>query len=250
MQKLNYTIVLFLVIMLLACKKKDSIPEATATTNSSVINPTGLSQSTGGDYCNLQTSYTYVNIGGVISKDSLVVASFYTAPSGATLPTNIYAGTVTLNGVNLPFESVNSIYYISTSLSANITAPITWSVSGSNTVTAFSQSFTPSYPKYTGGNSLPDTCVKANGITINVNGVSNNQNSVVVYLNSSTGSVFKYILGSTGSVYFNPTDLAVFTTNQFITISLNFTNSYTATHNGIKRGFSNSLNYQKISYLK
>jgi len=41
-----------------------------------------------------------------------------------------------------------------------------------------------------------------------------------------------------------------FTVNQPLTISIYFTNSYTTTLGGIKRGFTNMVNYQKTSYLK
>jgi hypothetical protein len=180
----------------------------------------------------------------------MVFASFYAAPVTSVAPTTVFAGTVTLNGVNVPFQTSSSMYYIASSLPINIAGPLTWSVAGSGTIAAFNQAYTPSYPKYTDGNLLPDTCIKANGITITVSGVTNNQTSVYVALYSGSFSVGKSLLASNGSVVFTSTELANFPVNQPLTISLSLSNSYTATHNGLKHGFDNGINYQKISYLK
>lgn len=237
------------------CKKKDKTTDAAPPnysgggTSTTTGGAPSLSPSTGGDYCALQTTYSYFDNGVTVVKDSQVVASFYSTPPSSVAPTNVYGGTVTLNGIDIPFFSSNNLYY-STGSVPNISGPLTWSVSGSGTVTAFSQAYTPSYPKYTGGNLLPDTCIKANGINITISGITNNQSSVVVYLFGGSTSAFKYIIGSSGVISFTPSELAAFPVNQILQISVYLTNSYTATHGGIKRGFINNLNYQKMSYLK
>jgi hypothetical protein len=252
----NFSIlILVAVLFFTSCKKKENKPEPTnnnapSTTGSTTGYFPVLSPSTGGDMCGLQTTYTYLDYNGTVTKDSIVVASFYAAPVTSVAPTNVFAGTVTLNGVNVPFQSSSSMYYIASSLPISIAGPSTWSVSGSGTITAFSQAYTPSYPKYTGGNLLPDTCIKGNGITINISGVTNNQYSVYVALYSGSFSVGKSLLGSNGSVVFTSTELVSLPVNQPLTISVSLSNSFTATHNGIKHGFNNGINYQKISYLK
>ncbi len=251
MKKLSYSITLLLVLCFTFCKKKETtaVPVNTAPTPGVGV-PNGLVKSTGGDYCNLSTTYNYTHIGNNVSKDSTVQASFFTAPTSGIPSTNVNAGTVTINGVPLAYNNSPLLYYIYSGLTANITGSITWDVTGSGTVTAFNQSFVPSYPHYTGGGALPDTCIKANGITINITGVTNNQNSVVVYLNLGTANLYKYILGSNGSVTFSAAELASLSTNQVLTIDLFLTNAYTATHNGFKHGFTNGIRYTKYSYLK
>ena len=249
MKKIIIVSTLILVLTFFACKKKEATPAPvnTSTTTTSGA-PAGLSPSTGGEYCSLQTTYSYYNIGGSVAKDSVMFATFYAAPSGSVTPTTVYAGTVSLNGFTLP--NTGTSYFVIGSAPVNISNSLTWNVTGSGTVTPFSQSFTPNYPKYTGGNLLPDTCIKANGITINISGVSNNQNTSSVYLNAGSNSIYKYILGSNGTVTFSPSELSGFTTNQTITILVLIGNYYSATLGGIKRGFSNTLQYTKYSYLK
>lgn len=252
-------LLLITVSFILSCKKKEAEP-ATTNNNSTTggvttgSNPstvtTTLSPSNGGDFSGLQTTYTYLDYNGALVKDSSVFASFYATPPTSVAPTTIYAGTVTLNGTTIPFNSGTNSYYNATSSPINISGALSWSVSGSGTVTPFGQSFVPSYPKYTGGNLLPDTCVKANGVTINISGVTNNQNSVTVRLYSSSANAFKYIMGSNGSVNFSSADLNNFTVNQPVTIIVGCANIFSATHNGIKHGFINNISYQKTSYMK
>ncbi len=250
MKKLIIPGTLILLFTFFACKKKGNEPEPLTPTTPipGVGVPDGLVKSTGGNYCSLQTNYIYYNTNGVITKDSAVFAAFYSQPPSSTLPTNVSGGTVTLNGTTI--TAVGDVYYISNNLPINITGSLAWNVSGSGTVTAFSQSFIPSYPKYSGGNLLPDTCIKANGITINISGVTNNQSSVSVSLYSGTSSINKYILGSSGAVSFYPSELNAFTINSSISINVIMSNQYTAILGGIKRGFANTLQYTKYSYLK
>ena len=257
MKKLIYSATSILIVCFTFCKKKEATPApaATASTSSTTTGttniytiPAGLVASTGGNFCDLKTTYIFVNNGGTIIKDSVVEARFYTEPLTAATPTLISGGTVTLNGTNVPFQT--NFYTFIGSSPINLTSPLNWSVSGSGTVTAFSQSFTPSYPQYTGGNLLPDTCIKANGITMNVSGVSNNQSGVIVQLYSGANYAFKYYLGTNGSVTFSAAELSSFTINNPLTIAVSLTNVYSATLGGIKRGFTNSLQYSKFSYLK
>ncbi len=246
------------VIVLLSCQKKDSTPSpanssttgGTTTTAGGSTTTTGLSPSVGGDYCNLQASYNILNNNGVISKDSFVIASFYSAPVSSVVPTNMQAGNVKLNNLPLPLNGATTTYFVMNP-SVAINTTLDWQVSGSGTVTAFTQSYTATYPIYTGGTLLPDTISKSSGTTLNINGVSNNQNSVTVYIRDvSATTPFKYILGSNGTVQFTASDLASFTPLQSVTISISLSNMYSATHGGIKRGFSNTISYNKICYLK
>jgi len=250
MLKSIFSISVITILIFISCKKKDPTPPPASSTTGTTTGGTtgGLTPSTGGDNSDMQTTYSFQNHAGIITRDSFVVASFYAAPETSVVPTNVNAGTVTLNGVNIVDQGQYN-YYITSSL-PNIAGPLTWSVSGSGTLSAFSQSFQPSYPKYTGGNLLPDTCIKANGITINISGVTNNQNSVIITLYSGSSNLTKYILGSNGSVTFTSAELANFSVNNLLIIMVDLANSYSATHNGIKQGFANTIQYSKYSYLK
>ncbi len=251
MKHILTTTTLLLLLTFFACKKKEATPAPTNTSatggTSTGAAPSGLVASNGGDFCNLETTYQYINSGGIVTKDSSILGSFYSVLNSTT---KINAGVVTLNNATIPFNNSSLFYTLSPNTSVNIAGSLTWSVSGSGTVTPFSQSFIPNYPKYTDGNLLPDTCIKANGITVNVSGVSNNQSGVFVSLSSGSNYIYKYYLGSNGSVTFSPAELNAFTTNNYLIIIVKLDNKYSATLGGIKRGFTNSLQYSKFSYLK
>ncbi|MCW3077483.1 MAG: hypothetical protein JWO32_2092 [Bacteroidetes bacterium] len=255
MIKYSYVLIVILLIIF-SCKKKDAATQtvnsssSATTTGGSVSIPAGLSASNGGDLCDFQSTYNYFDYNGTVTKDSVAFASFYATAPSSVAPTTIYGGSVTLNGITLPFNATSNYYYSGSGSGINITGNLTWSATGSGTVMAFSKSFIPNYPKYTGGSSLPDTCVKANGISITISGVTNNQNSVNVYLYSGSTSVFKYIFGSNGTVNFTPSELVNFPVNQPFNINVGLANVFSATINGVKHGFTNNLNYQKMCYLK
>jgi hypothetical protein len=244
MLKNTFTLIFILTLFFVSCKKKDSTPTPASSTTGST---TGLTPSTGGDYSDLQTTYMYTNTGGIVNKDSSVFASFYSAPVTSVSPAYVYAGTVTLNGSNIDYQGT---FYYPIGQVPNIAGPLTWSISGSSTVTAFTCSFVPNYPKYTGGNLLPDTCVKASGITINISGVTNNLNSVNISIYCGGSNLSKYIIGSNGSVSFTPAEIANFPAHNSLTIIVTLSNLYSAIFNGKKQGFANTIQYTKYSYLK
>jgi hypothetical protein len=243
---------LFALITLLSftfCKKKESTPAAASTTGSSTAGSTSGGTTSGGSICDLQTTKYVGNNNGIITMDSFVVASFYSAPVSSVVPTNVSGGTVKLNGNTIPYNGSN--YSITNNLNFNISGTLNWNVTGSGTVTAFSHTYIASYPKYTGGNLLPDTCIRANGISLNISGVSNFTGAAIVATIYSGGSsAYKYIFGSSGTINFTATELASFPTNSVLTIILNFTNFTNTNYGGLKQGYSNGLQYTKFSYLK
>ncbi len=238
-------IILFLNAIVIACKKKESSPAETTSTTTN----TGLTRSTGGDYCNLYTGYRYYDSSGVVKKDSSVFASFYSSPESSVPGKNIAAGSVSLNGTPIPFS--RGSYFIDYDVPTSIAGTLNWDVGGSGTVTAFSQSFTASYPKYTGGNILPDTIVKTNGVSINITGMSNTQTSVLISLYGCCGGGAPiHTLVSNGTVTFSPADLSSFTGNTWVILNVRTNNVFSANIGGIKRGFTNGLHYRKYCFLK
>ncbi len=237
------------------CKKKNEttdlspVNSSTSTTPTTTISPSQtMTPSAGDDYCLLTTTYEYLDT-GIISMGSIVIASFYTSP----FPTNgnlTYGGNLKLNNVNIPYNSTQKFYYYSpNNLDIDIGAVLTWSTSGSGTITAFQQSFTPFYPKYTGGNLLPDTCIKSNGINLTINGITDNQDSVEIVVHDGTHTINK-IIASNGIVSISSTELASFFINKRFYIQISTSNVFTAIHNGIKYGFGNGIRYNKTCYLK
>ncbi len=237
-----------------SCKKKETTQDTannpTTTGGSTTGSTTG---STGGSdyYSTIKTNYIISNSAGFETKDSLAHAIFYSQPVSNPGYSLVSAGNVSLNSVNIPTIGGVGVSYFKQPINVNLKNILVWSISGSGTLTAFSHSLTPSFPNYTGGNLLQDSCSKSAGITINVSGVTNNiSNNVIVRLNAGSYSSIKYILSSNGSVTFSAQDLAAFPTNQSLTIQLSMANLTFATYGGKKHGFSNGLEYYKNSYLK
>jgi hypothetical protein len=241
------TIIIILTITIfLSCKKKDN---TTPTNNPSQTSTTGAANTTG-VMGNLQSGYNVLDIGnGQYVFDSSIVASFYDMPSGSSLPNNIYVGVVKVNNNIMKYETSLG-FYQDTTIYLNMNNLI-WNVAGSGTVTAFSHTHTPVYPKYASSNiALLDTCLKANGFTVNVNGITNTNANTTIYVFQGANSAFKYITGSSGNVTFSPTDLAAFTTNSSLSIYVYLTNYHTVPLGSVSYAFSDTYSYTKFSYLK
>ncbi|MGZ3919487.1 MAG: hypothetical protein ACXVC7_04315 [Bacteroidia bacterium] len=256
----QFYLVLLTITFFGSCKKDtteptadDSPTTAAAPSSTGVVIPAGLTLSSNGNQSVFQTEKIYTESNGVITKDSSIFVAFYSQPQNTLTPAYVYGGTVTLNNKIITPDTAQ-VYYFEYNSSVNITSPLSWSVTGSGTVTAFNQNFTPSYPRYTGTNVLPDTCIKSDGITLNITGVSNNAGSICVYLYSggslASNSPYKILAASGGTVNFTPADLNGLSLNQQMTINVQLVNNFSAVQNGIKNGFVNYSNYKKLSYLK
>jgi hypothetical protein len=236
-----------IIFLFTACKKKETTPDVPATNTTT----------TGGGnfvYSYMATAYNITDYNNSITLDSSVTAQFYTGPAPAGPPQNVLAGIVALNTFSLNPESDNS-YFSSSPNMTTISGPLNWSVSGSGDVAAFSYSYMPVYPKYTGGSLLQDTCTKSNGISINISGVTDYTTSAlssgltVMLVQSSI--ISKPIFGTSGgTVTFSPAELTGFSTNSPITIFISIVNFNTVPINGVNRNFNCELTYQKYAYLK
>jgi hypothetical protein len=233
-------------LLIVSCKKKDTTEPSTPGTGgvtTSGTNPNGV-------YGNLQTGYyDYEDNLGVVTKDSLSIASFYQDAMSSVSPVEIYAGTVTVNGINLDYTSPQN-YYIENTHSSNMTT-LVWAASGSGTVTPFSYTYTPVYPKITGPIVLQDTCHKSSGISISLSGINNSSGggtSVYLYEGSHTAS--KTFFGTSGTVNFTPTDLSSFSVNNPLTIMVLLANANPISVGSVKYQFTSTYTYTKFSYLK
>ena len=239
MKKLIYLLSVVLVIaVVFSCKKKkyEPAPETTTTPTSSLSQIISSSQ----------TTYNYYDNGGVVTMDSVVMCVFFSGPNSSSA---VNAGTVTLNGT--PLTNSSNFYYDYNTF--NLTGVQNFSISGSGTLTAFSHSYTASYPKYTGGNLLPDTCYKASGITLSITGISNLSPlmwSKGVRIYQGSNSVNKSLTPSANSVNFSSSELASFNVNNPITISVSLSNVHTFAQGSYNHMFGNTVEYRKYSYLK
>lgn len=234
--------IVFIISVVLAigvsCKKKS---------NSEPV-PTGPSATIQNAYSMIQTTKHTSDFHGTLIKDSSAMAVFYDKPMQYTTGSNyVSAGVVKINDSILPYYAgIYSSYH-----TPNITLPVRWSVSGSGTLTPFTQTITPDYPRYTGGNLLPDTCIKASGITVNVSGVSNTTQGVSLFLNGSMVSLNKFISnGGNGTVVFSASEIAGMNVNANVTLQLMMSNYNVQSHNGVMHNFVSTTSYQKQIWLK
>lgn len=235
------SVFLFATLLIVSCKKKDTTEPSTSGN--------GGGTTTSGIYGNMQAGYyDYDYGGGVTTKDSMVIASFYQSPMSSVSPTNIYAGTVTVNGANLDYSPPQN-YYIENTHSVSMNS-LVWNATGSGTVTPFSYTYTPVYPKISGAINISDTCYKSSGISVSLSGISNASGSTIVYLYQGSNSLSKSIFTSAGTVNFTPTELSSFATNSSLSIMVFLTNVSQQTIGSVKYQFSGTYTYTKFSYLK
>lgn len=234
-------IVLLSILILSNCKKKENNTPPPATNNPPASNT--------GSYGMLIAKYLYYDNGqSVVNKDSLCNALFYSSPiPGTVVPTNVDAGLVTLNSNSLSLLTGNN--YVNTT-PINIHSQLIWSVAGSSLVPAFTHTQSPSYPVYSGGNLLPDTCFKASGFTINVSGMSNTTGSVLVTVQQSSNIIVKQLSAANGTVFISTADLANFTSNLDFSTTLSIGNFESPVYSSKKFTFSTAINYRKQMYLK
>ena len=236
---------LIIAITFTFCKKKETTPEPT---------PSSTTTTTGGptSSCSLfNTGYNVYNTNNIITVDSsMIYGMFYDQPNSNT---KIFGGTVTVNSLSLTPDQGN-FYMLYSPGQVNITSALNWSVTGSGTVTAFSYSYVPSYPKYSGGNLLPDTCVKANGFSIVISGVSNHvsvfNSGVSVNLYQGSNQISKSIQTDSGTITFSAAELAAFNSNATVTLMIGISNINSVSLGGLYRTFNSSYQYNKSIYLK
>jgi hypothetical protein len=157
----------------------------------------------------IQAMYIIYDTGNNTTLDSSIAIGFYESPSKTT--TFVEAGNVSVNSVSLTFSSFSGYQNFGPER-VNLHNTLNWSVSGSSssTVVPFTYSDLPVMPKYTGHGSLPDTCVKSSGVSLNISGISN-FNTATAFLVQDSQSKFKVITGN-GTVTFSAQELAAFTT--------------------------------------
>lgn len=160
---------------------------------------------------------------------------------------NVSAGNVSYNDSSLYFT--NSAY--SSYFPVNMAIPQRWNLSQSAYIPAFTYSFNPFFFIYTGQAMLPDTCVKGNGLTFNLSGISNNGgNSVSLSLTGSSSATATKTISGNGTVTFTPAELNNFSVNANSYLTITLTNYEIETFGGVVIAFSNVISHQTCIWMK
>lgn len=247
-RKVRVIVTLFVVLAVASCKKKEIEPALLPT-------PTTTGGSPLQTYSYFRTGYAVFELSQATQIDSsAIVAMFFDQPA---YPNNtISGGNVSVNSFSLTPSQSNLYQYQFSFGLLNITNVLNWSASGSGTITAFTHSYLPSYPKYTGADLLPDTCHKANGLSVPISGVSNHSgvlNSVTVTLYQTSPTyiqVNRSTQGLSGTVGFSVSDLAGFDTNEDLYLSVAIYNYNSVKIGEVYRAFSCDYAYSKIIHFK
>ncbi len=232
----------------MSCKKEDKEPAPVPTPSSTLGGPFQT-------YSYFRTGYSVTETNNVTYVDSnLVLALFYDQP---TYPNNnIPAGNVSINTFSLTADQSNFYQYQYSSGPLNISNTLNWSVTGAGTITAFTHSYVPSYPHYSGADLLPDTCVKANGLSVTIAGVSNRSGiipglSISVYQSSPTYvQINKSTQTSSGTISFSASELAGFDTSESLYLVVSINNYISVNVSDVYRAFSCDYQYTKEIYFK
>lgn len=201
-------------VLFYGCKKKEESPKE------EIQPPVTTLPGFNDVYGMIQASYVINDFSNTTAIDSTVSIGFYESPSKTTA--YVDAGTVTVNGVSLTSTSFGYQNYGTERV--NLHNILNWSVSGSptSTVVPFTYAHLPIMPQYSGHGLLPDTSVKANGISLNISGLSK-FNVASLYLMQDAQNSFKMITGN-GTVVFSAQELAAFKTTAPVLLMLSASN--------------------------
>jgi hypothetical protein len=198
----------FAVLFFSSCSK--TTEEVLDTANNTVSTPSVTVPTFNDGYGALAavTTVSTQTVGGVTVPVSinLGVAAFFTSAGGSSKTSG---GTVNLNGKTLTQNSDNSYVYQKLTDPLSFAGGITWDVSGSGTVPAFSYTDDKPVPTYSDGANLPSTVTRSAGLTMDLAGKVSGADSIYVVL-ISTGSsyIIKHLAGNASQCVFTPAELS------------------------------------------
>lgn len=187
--------------------------------------------------------YSYMN-GGIL-KDSAIYARFFASDTQTNQ--SVSAGTLTVNGATLTQLSNPITYYLLGNVNMH---SLSWSVSGSGTVSASSFSYIANYPVFNGSGLLPDTVSKSTGANFTVSSVSNYSGTSKIEVSQWSNSYTVSPTNFPTVLNITPTTLANFSSNSTFNVQITLTNHSQITLNGKKYGVEAVCLYSKIVYLK
>ena len=230
-------IIFLIIISFVACKKM-------GTPEPEINNSNNVGPSTYGDLEILFVKEYKKNI--LIGSDSIVISSFYDKLADGVSPVNyVNAGNVSYNSIGL---KPSATYYRDTTHLINVHSQNSiWSVSGNASVAAFSYTFTPSFPVFSGNAQLPDSISLFHGFTVNITGLSNmTESSIPVTISDGITNITKSIPINQKSVTFSHDDLSSLTTTPSgASFIVTFSNISNQTFGGKVYGIINTLEHIK-----
>jgi hypothetical protein len=238
MKKLIFPTIIILVTTFFACKKKESTP--IPTTNSTT--------SANGDYGTFLSAYNVSQLGSTFYMDSTINATFFDSP--LITHNNISAGIVSVNNTTLNATTSPINYYYTNNINFNV---LSWQIAGSGAISATSFSYAPIHPSYTGYNVLPDTVTKSAGFNVVINGVSNTNQPVYVFIAPISGSasvITKTIATAPATLNISSAELAAYTASNTISIKVELFNYSNITVNSKQYAINANRTFQKYLYLK
>lgn len=220
---------LTVITLLFSCKKKTSEDPNT--------NPTFTVKAYGSMSTVLFKYYNGNTLSGI---DSSAYAYFFTNPSNPSA-SFVSGGTVSYNGLLLQNSSNNYSSY-----SLNIHQPNSvWSISGSADVPSINYTISPNYPVFNGNAQLPDSFSISGSLSINLSGISNNTNGILVKISDNTNNLSKNLSPTQTSCVFSALELSVLQPNSMATISVNMSNYVSKNYGGKGYTFESSLQHMK-----
>jgi hypothetical protein len=227
-------LIITIVIASQACKKKTTDPVAPPPSNVTSTYETGLI-----DLFRAQ----YFDGTNIVTTGDNVTLTFINYDNTLNSSVEVSAGNVNVNGTGLYFNGVN---YEDTTYAINL-SPATFSlnVSGSSQINAFTTTFNPVYPSFTGDALLPTSVSKSAGCTINLgNSINNVSDTSMIQLFTS---VVKKIAPGQTTVTFTPADLSGVMVGSGYYFELYMYNRQTLNVNGRPYYVRDGLQYTKYN---
>lgn len=229
------TLIIFFVIALQACnKKKTADPVAPPPNNVTSIYQTGVFE---------LLKSQYFDGTSIVTDGEYVTLTFINYDFSTSTSVEVNAGNVNFNGTGLKFDTYN---YQDTTYAINY-APSTFTVnvSGSSQISAFTATFNPIYPVFTGDALLPITVSKSVGFTVNLgSSISNVTDTATIHL--FTSSLKKIAPGQT-SITFTPSDLSGVMIGSGYPFELELVNNQSLNVNGTNYNIRQELLYKKYN---
>jgi hypothetical protein len=244
------------------CKKKEDKPNNTqtgTTTGGTTTGGTTTGGTTGGTtsgattggpvitttattFHGFMTAQNFsIDMNGISLTDLQASAYFYSVAVSFNTGAGVRAGTVTLNGDSLSFQSTVGNYYSTKPLNQSQQV---WQVSGDNTIPAFTFSSGLLPPSADNLHLIPKTISKSAGLNFSITNLKNYNSGVFVITDgtsSSSGTIFQSVTGTAHNVAFSSSNLAALATGTTGLITFQLMNEVQAATGGKDFKFSNDL---------
>ena len=235
MNKLLSISVVLLLLSLIGCKKENDIVPSTGGVGTTT--PTG-------NYAVFSSRQAILVNGTNVSNQpnfsNAYVSNSILINDNPTVGSLLNVGSVSLNGTIFQKNgfSVSNMYRDSTTNTHN--TPHNWIISGSGSVSSFSYSNTNPYPTYTGYNSIADSFVVSNNISIplnNYNGADYIQTYFVTISGTSTNTAIQTLTNNPSSLTFTASDLATIGSGKTVALIIDFYKNNVQNINGKNYNF-------------